>query len=64
MNNRPTYYLGVDAGNRTTVVSRRDSDGLNEIINRLYPGSGKTSLEAEASRADKTPIGIESNDQI
>ena len=30
---------------------------------RLYLGSEKTSLETEASRADKTPIGIESDKQ-
>jgi Actin like proteins N terminal domain len=36
MGHRPTYYLGVDEGNRTTVVSRRDADGLNEIIT-IFP---------------------------
>ncbi|MFI5334571.1 MAG: hypothetical protein ACHQT8_05345 [Chlamydiales bacterium] len=38
---------------------------LNGVeTNRLYPGSGKTSLEMQASRADKMPIGIESNDPL
>jgi hypothetical protein len=34
------------------------------LYNRLYPGSGKTSLETQASHADKTPIGIESHEAL
>src|SRR5438445_11801255 len=34
--------------------------GSNCFWKRLYPDSQKASLETEASRADKTPIGIES----
>ncbi len=47
MGHRPTYYLGVDAGNRTTVVSRRDADGLNEIITIFPSFIAPVSLEEQ-----------------
>jgi len=47
MNYRPIYYLGIDAGNRTTVISRRDADGLNEIITIFPSFVAPVSLEEQ-----------------
>ncbi len=36
MHSIPTFYMGGDPGNRTSIVARRDSDGKNEVV-KTFP---------------------------